>query len=147
MYVNDFRPFSDERGLQSLQMLAYLSAAHNLTRQRGGGRTEDQAIFEKAYTELTNSTNQYLQNLLNLKITTPIDDNYSDDELTFLPFFTFLSTCTPSNYLSRGSASCPFDRSALLAALRRTFEVVRSERSNLWGAIMLAGEWDGARKG
>ena len=140
--MNDFRPFSDERGLQSLQMLAYLSAAHNLTRQRGGGHTEDPPIFEKAYAELTNSTNQYLQNLLNLKITSPIDDNYSDDELTFLPFFTFLSTCPPSD-LSRGSASCPFDRSALLAALRRTFEVVRPERSNLWGAIMLAGEWGG----
>ena len=31
--------------------------------------------------------------MLNLKITSPIDDNYSDDELTFLPFFTFLFSC------------------------------------------------------
>ena len=33
---------------------------------------------------------QYETNVINLKIETPIDDNYSDDELTFLPYFTFL---------------------------------------------------------
>ena len=75
--------------MQSLQILAYLSAAANVT-QEGDPL---QATWAKAYAELTNSSNQYNENLLNLKIETPCDINYSDDELTFLPFFTFLSTC------------------------------------------------------
>ena len=47
-------------------------------------------LWWRALAELTNSTNQYLQNMLNLKITWPRDDNYSDDELAFLPLFTLL---------------------------------------------------------
>lgn len=31
------------------------------------------------------ATNAYESNLQNLKIQTPIDDNFSDDELTFMP--------------------------------------------------------------
>ena len=34
---------------------------------------------------------QYDINIFNLKIETTIDDNYSDDELTFLPYYTYLS--------------------------------------------------------
>merc|ERR1711907_125579 len=56
--VNGHRAWSDERGLQSLQILAYLSAAANLT--------GPQPWIMDAYHELTNATNQYNQNLLNL---------------------------------------------------------------------------------
>jgi hypothetical protein len=31
--------------------------------------------------------------MINAKIETPIDDNYSDDELTFMPYYTYLSNC------------------------------------------------------
>ena len=82
--VNGHRAWSDERGLQSLQILAYLSAAANLT--------GPQPWIMDAYHELTNATNQYNQNLLNLKITVPLDDNYSDDELTFLPCVSCMTT-------------------------------------------------------
>ena len=34
----------------------------------------------------------YGLNLVNQKITFPRDDNYSDDELAFLPYFTYLFT-------------------------------------------------------
>ena len=34
---------------------------------------------------------RYGRNTLNLKIEAPCDDNFSDDELTMLPFFTFLT--------------------------------------------------------
>ena len=34
---------------------------------------------------------QYEINVINAKIETTLDDNYSDDELTFLPYYTYLS--------------------------------------------------------
>ncbi len=87
--------------------------------------------YMDAYDLLTNATNQYDLNLvrrrgacsphvcddlenvcvwqLNLKITTPEDDNFSDDELTFLPYFTYaISTGAVSRQLPTTSslASC-----------------------------------------
>ena len=38
---------------------------------------------------LTNQTNQYDENVRNLKITVPCDDNYSDDELHIYHFSHF----------------------------------------------------------
>ena len=61
---------------------------------------------------------------LNLKIIAPIDDNFSDDELAFLPFYSLL-TADPTNKYT-------------LAALTRSFNIVRHEKSCLWGAIYLA---------
>ena len=31
--------------------------------------------------------------MINLKIETTYDDNYSDDELTFFPYYTYLTNC------------------------------------------------------
>ena len=67
-----------------MQMLAFLSAAYSVSNET------TKPILLKAYKELCNETNQYNENILNLKITVPSDDNYSDDELAFLPYFTFL---------------------------------------------------------
>ena len=38
----------------------------------------------------------YGLNLVNQKITFPLDDNYSDDELAFLPYFTYFFTAKVS---------------------------------------------------
>lgn len=56
---------------------------YNATEEGGG----DPSQWDKYVDELTNATNQYNQNMLNLKIAAPCDDNFSDDELTYLPFF------------------------------------------------------------
>ena len=45
---------------------------------------------QAAYEELTNRTNDYGTNILNVKIMAQCDDNYSDDELTMLPLYTHL---------------------------------------------------------
>ena len=46
-------------------------------------------------------TNHYGLNMINQKITFPRDDNFSDDELAFLPYFTYFHSlkvggCLPS---------------------------------------------------
>jgi hypothetical protein len=124
--INFDRAWSDERGLQSLQMLAYISAGMNAT-------DPENALWTDAVAELTNSSNQYYQNMLNLKITTPIDDNFSDDELTFLPFFTYLSACP-----AKSRCATTLDRGPALAALNRTWRIVRKERSALWTAMAIS---------
>lgn len=123
--LNDFRPWSDGRGVNSMQMLAYLSAAYHFANDT----CREELLGH--YRELTNETNQYNENVMNLKITAPSDDNYSDDELTFLPYFTFLFFC-------QNSSTCPFDRAPVLTSMERTFQIVRPERPDLWDAIYLA---------
>eukprot|EP00943_MAST-04B_sp_MAST-4B-sp1_P004601 g4601.t1 len=123
--LNNDRSWSDGRGVNSMQMLAFLSAAYSVSNET------TKPILINAYKELCNSTNQYNENILNLKITAPSDDNYSDDELTFLPYFTFL-------YFCQNETVCPFERAPVLASLERTFEIVRPERPDLWDAIYLS---------
>lgn len=67
---------------------------------------------------------------MNAKITLPVDDNFSDDELAFLPYFTLLVN-------SVGAASARLLRFAQ-ASLQRTWRVVARERPDLWSAIYLA---------
>ena len=128
--VNFRRTFSDERGLQSLQMLSMLAAASNVSNGtlHSGGDADD---WHAAYATLTNATNDYARNMLNLKIETPCDDNFSDDELTFLPYATWLVACADR-------AECPFDATPLIASLQRTHRLVHAERSSLWEAIAFA---------
>ena len=89
-----------------VQMLSYLRVAMNVTGQLTG-------IYRDAFNELCNATNQYhinvvsaalyacpchsgfvtgtLSSQINAKIESPLDDNYSDDELAFLPYFAFFT--------------------------------------------------------
>ena len=123
--VNGFRPWSDERGVQSMQIISYITAAYSVAAD-----ARDREILEAAYLELTNRTNQYNQNLNNMKITASCDDNYSDDELTFLPLFTFFTTFESNNQTL-------FDKSYVEAGLERIVKIVALERSNLWNSIYL----------
>lgn len=146
-YVNGDRAFSDERGLQSLQLLAFMNAAINAT------DGNPPLAWTKTLAGLTNKTTQYLQNLNNLKIQAPCDDNYSDDELTFLPFYTLISSIPPpspsigaspvADRASRGAASSSrrsssslhgdaggdvraATREAAVKALAQTYDLVRA---------------------
>ena len=73
---------------------------------------------------------QIAENLMNLKIESPDDDNYSDDELTFLPYLTFayaLKHLPGSSFLQQ-----------MLASLERTWAFVRPHRSAAWNSIYVA---------
>ena len=82
--------------------------------------------LREAYNILRNKTNHYQANTVNAKILSPDDDNFSDDELTFLPYFTMFSV--------KSSISDMF----YSVSLRRTWSLVRHLRSDLWNAIYLA---------
>ena len=124
-YVNGWRDFSDERGLQSLQVLAFLEAARNASVLTGA---PPPPAWEEFRQDLINSTNGYEENMNNLKIQAPCDDNYSDDELTFMPYYTILA-CT------RG---LPERGAAALKSMTQTWKLLRAGRSNFWAAIFMA---------
>ena len=70
---------------------------------------------------------RYQRNIVNAKILTPGDVNYSDDELLHLPYFTWLVVCANAadGTLAQGTQ-------AALQSLQRTFETISTRRSDLW---------------
>jgi len=123
--INGERSWSDGRGLNSLEILALIASAI-------GVETNQTAvsILQNAWDYLVDDKNQYLQNTLNLKIESPIDDNYSDDELTFLPYWSLLVAANNSAVLQRALPS-------LCASIARTFDIVKPLRSDFWAAVYL----------
>ena len=83
--LNTESHWADERGLNSLQILSYLLSAYRMT---------GNVTFVNAWQMLYNGMyrgvpTEYGRNMINQKVTFPLDDNYSDDELAFLPYFTY----------------------------------------------------------
>lgn len=112
--LNDDPDWSYERGLNSLQILAHLGAAHALT---GDDR------FRDAYYELV-TEHDYARNILNQKVMLPWEENHSDDELAFLPYYILFR----------------YNRDAILApiyeaSIQRAWERERPERASLWNLI------------
>ena len=48
-------------------------------------------FVNKPLSYLLFTCSKYNENLYNLKIEVPEDDNYSDDELTFFPYYTYFT--------------------------------------------------------
>ena len=90
------------------------------------------SYFAAAYAELCNGTNQYDTSVVNVKILTPGDDNFSDDELMMLPFFTHLH--------QTATVAAPTGvRAPMLLGIKRAFSTaLKAERSDLWNAMYLA---------
>ena len=131
--LNQQREWSDNRGLNSLEILAALAAAigaEPVAERAPPGRRE---ALVSAWADLTSAQNNYQANLLNCKIETPTDDNYSDDELTFLPYYSWLVSALNSTVHPVGDIM-----GDALRSLVRTYGIVRGGRSDLWGAIWTA---------
>jgi hypothetical protein len=96
-----------------MQMTSWLLAAYNKTAE---------PLFLDAYTELC-ALHRYDLNVVNQKITQPSDDNYSDDELAHLPYFTYL-------WSQRSDLDHFFFRS-----VQRAHRILRTEKSSLWNLI------------
>ena len=75
--LNMNRNFYDGRGLNALQILSWIASGARLCPELGA---ELQAAHEFLVEQ-----HGYDANVLNAKITDPLDRNDSDDELTFLP--------------------------------------------------------------
>jgi len=66
--------------LGSMQILSWIISAYSVT---------GDVFYVNAYKNLTNNYGYHI-NIINAKITVPTDDNFSDDELLYLPYLTYL---------------------------------------------------------
>jgi hypothetical protein len=114
--VNHALSFNDQRGLNSLQMLSWLLSTSVLANNASFAAHYDQLVAE----------HHYDLNIVNQKVSWPADNNYSDNELAFLPFATWLHS---------GART---DAPALRQSLERTIDIVAPYRSSLWNVIYAA---------
>ena len=123
--LNDDRDWSDGRGINSMQILAFLASANATATEIGDMATVK--LLTDGYAQLAHIAD-YASNVLNAKIVSQCDDNFSDDELLMLPVYTHLAASPPNAFTDR-----------LKAGLRRSWDVaLAEERSAAWGAIFLA---------
>lgn len=112
--LNDDPVWSYERGLNSLQILAFLSAAHKIT---GNDKYRD-AFFELV------RKHDYAVNTVNQKMKLPYEENHSDDELAFLPYYTLFRYNDDANL-----------RPIFETGLERSWLWEEKEKSSLWNYI------------
>eukprot|EP01012_Entosiphon_sulcatum_P001335 TRINITY_DN10252_c0_g1_i1.p1 TRINITY_DN10252_c0_g1~~TRINITY_DN10252_c0_g1_i1.p1 ORF type:complete len:773 (-),score=92.28 TRINITY_DN10252_c0_g1_i1:8-2326(-) len=111
--INGDPDWFDERGLNALQMLTWLLSAFRVT---------NDTYFLDAFNDLVDN-HGYAINVINQKITLPSDDNYSDDELAFLPYHLYSWTGLPQMAVE------------FKLSIDRAMRIAWSERSSLWTAI------------
>ena len=125
--LNDQRNFSDERGVNSAQLLSFMLTANATAAAIGDAKLS--SLLGGTATQVASGADDYATNVLNAKITATCDDNYSDDELLMLPLYAALAWAPAHPHITP----------ALRAALGAAFSAeIGSERSALWGAIYLA---------
>ncbi len=133
--INWGRDWSDERGLNAVEMLAMLAgAAEAVAVPNSGGAGNDTAAFAAATTYLMSPGVDYGGNMVNAKIIAPDDDNYSDDELLYFSYFPVLLATEGPVGKSEPYASA---RAAALASLARTWSLISFSRPSLWNILSL----------
>lgn len=107
-----------EKGINSLQILAFLKSATHVT---------GQSKYEKAYNYLAKE-HHYLDNMLVQKMFGPYEVNHSDDELSFLPYYT----------LMRYGSESP-DKTVFGKSLERSWKAEEADRIPIWNYIASIG--------
>ena len=104
--LNDNPENYGERGSNSIEILGMLSICYHYT--------NDQKYLDAIYDLGVN--NQYYMNAINWRMTYPLEENFSDDELGYFGFFAYLyhQESLPDKFRE------PFKR-----ALRRTYSIIR----------------------
>ncbi|MCE1199281.1 MAG: hypothetical protein LWW85_09970 [Marinilabiliales bacterium] len=107
-----------EKGINSLQILAFLKGAAHVT-----GNPK----YEKAYQFLAKEQH-YLDNMLVQKMYGPYEINHSDDELSYLPYYVLLR-------YGQGSPDFPIYQKSL----QRSWKVEEGDRIPIWNYIASIG--------
>ena len=140
--LNSNPDYYSERGLNSLEILAYLSLGYSVT-----GKGE----FVVQFRSLTQNYGYY-ENALNQKIDNPFEDNHSDNELGHMAYHTLfyslyrLQVAVEQNVLpysindlseliSRRDMLLDMTK-PLLPSIKRWWSIVKHERSPLWLSVV-----------
>lgn len=137
--LNFNQSWADEHGLNSLEILTGLLTAFWMT-----GKTTYLEGWQELYNGSTDGVfNHFGLNMINQKITFPRDINYSDDELAFLPYFSYFFSL--KHLAARDKR---FEQPEMwnipLLSLKRAWKYVGKERSAAWTSIYgyITGEID-----
>lgn len=103
-----------ERGINSLQILAFLKAASHVT---------GDPKFEKAYQELVQK-HHYVENMIQQKMYGAYDINHSDTELAFLPYYTLFR-------YARDTKELP----SYIKSMQRSWNVEKADSIPTWNII------------
>jgi len=120
-HLNENTDWYDDRGVNSLQILAFLVSAYAITKD---------SYYLDAYMTLTTKY-QYHINIINSKITQHGDINFSDDELMYLPCFTYLFA---RKYIGDGVLKPDLDPYFDIS-MARSVAFTKNYRPSPWNAI------------
>jgi hypothetical protein len=110
--LNDDSDFQDDRGLNSLEILAYLIQTY--------AHSGDERFLDGA--KLLIESYHYDINLINVKMIAVCDNNFSDDELDYLTYFTFIYAV---NSISSSTSLSPAQKQRAQAITDKLLEFVR----------------------
>ena len=116
--LNNSKVWMYEKGINSLQILAFLKSASHVTQN---------PKYDKAYNFLVRE-HHYLDNMLVQKMYGPYEVNHSDDELSFLPYYTLL----------RYGKESP-DKEVYSKSLARSWKAEEADRIPIWNYIASIG--------
>jgi hypothetical protein len=124
--INYEKVHYSERGLNSLEILSWLTNAYSVTKD---------SLYKDTYTDLVKN-HGYINNALNVKIDNPDDDNHSDNELIMDTFFAlFYAWKRIPDEEKEFKAEIWSMCEPLVPALKRTWLLIKGERSPLWIAV------------
>ncbi len=103
-----------EKGINSLQILAFLKAGYHVTQD---------PKFQAAYQTLVQK-HHYVENMIQQKNYGPFDINHSDDELAYLPY------CTLFRYANDPELLPFYEKS-----MQRSWNVEQADRIPIWNII------------
>jgi len=112
-FLNEDPDEYDDRGVNSMQIISWLLSGYRLFK--------NESYMDAA--KLLVQKYGYGGNIINQKITQPSDYNYSDDELAFLPYYTYIH------------ADQPFVRNEFKLSITRAHKIAKTEKSSLWNII------------
>lgn len=140
--LNDNADYYSERGLNSLEILAFLSLGYSVT-----GKVE----FLEQYQSLSEK-NGYYTNALNQKIDNPFEDNHSDNELSQMAYHTLFYSLyrlqravdmekVPYGMKDMNELQLRRDEllrmtSPIVPSIKRWWSIVKHERSPLWLSVV-----------
>merc|ERR1712137_258276 len=118
--INANSTWYTQRGLNALQILSWLLSAYRISGDAYYKDTFDLLAYRYGYG----------QNIINQKITDPLDLNFSDDELAFLPYLLYLWTQRQWNLPE------PYPlQTELNLGLFRAWNQLQREHPSLWNMI------------
>ncbi|KAL9652854.1 hypothetical protein ABK040_010886 [Willaertia magna] len=125
-FLNNNPNFYGERGVNSLEIVSWLLATYSIT-----GDDE----FKDAFLYLIDE-HFYDINIVNQKLKKPAEVNYSDDQLSFLPYFIYFFTFSQLTE-EQHSARKLYERilPVIKISFERAYDYIKKERSIVWNVI------------